>query len=133
MSIANQGRKEPQDLEKGDRVLPRKSETTQDGDSKLLPLTEGPFEIVSRVGEDSFKVRVDVNRGLEVSGHRLKPEIPSEKGRVKPLFWTSKWLSERRIEGGNYEVERLVDHSKDAEGHWPFVLKYKGFHKSENN
>ena len=52
---------------------------------------------------------MDVNRDLEVSGDRLKPEIPSPKGRVKPLFWTSKWLSERRIEGGNYEVESLVD------------------------
>ena len=57
-------------------------------------------------------MRVDVNRQLEVGGDRLKPEIPSPKGRVKPLFWTSKWLSERRIEGGNYEVERLVDHPR---------------------
>ena len=132
LSIANQGGKEPQDLEKGDRVWLRRSETTQDGDSKLLPLWEGPFEIVSRVRENSFKVRVDVNRELEVSGDRLKPEIPSPKGRVKPLFLTSKWLSERRIEGGNYEVERLVDHSKDAEGNWRFLVKYKGFRECEN-
>ena len=61
LSIANQGRKEPQDLEKGDRVWLRKSKTTQEGDSKLLPLWEGPFEIVSQVRENSFKVRVDVN------------------------------------------------------------------------
>ena len=130
MSIANQGTKKPQDLEKGDRVWVRKTETTQDGDSKLLPLSEGPLEIVSRVTENSFKVRVDVNRELEVSGDRLKPEVPSPKGMVKPLFWTSKWLSERRIEGGNYEVERLVNHSKDAEGNWRFLFKYKGFPES---
>ena len=68
---------------------------------------------------------------LGVSGDRLKPEIPSSKGRVKPLFWTSKWLSEREIEGGNYEMERLVDHSKDAEGNWRFLVKYKGFPESE--
>ena len=55
LSIANQGRKEPQDLERGDRVWLRKSETTQEGDSKLLPLWEGPFEIVSRVTENSFR------------------------------------------------------------------------------
>ena len=115
LGIANQGRKEPQDLEKGDRVWLRKSETTQDGVSKLLPLLKGPFEIVSRVRENSLKVCVDGNRQLEVSQDRLKPEIPSPKGRAKPLFWTSKWLSERRIEGGNYEVERLVHYSKDAE------------------
>ena len=132
LSIANQGTKEPQDLEKADRVWLRQSETTQKGDSKLLPLWEDPFEIVSRVRENSFKVRVDVNRELKVSGDRLKPEIPSPKGRVKPLFWTSKWLSECRIEGGNYEVERLVDHYRDDEGNWRFLVKYKGFPESEN-
>ena len=132
LSIANQGRKEPRDLEEGDRVWLGKSETTQKGDSKLLPLWEGPFEIVSRVRENSFKVRVDVNRELEASEDRLKPEIPTPKGRVKPLFWTSKWLSKRRIEGGNYELERLVDPSKDDEGNWRFLVKYKGFPESEN-
>ena len=132
LSIANQGRKEPQVLKKGDRVWLRKSETTQDGDSKLLLLWEGPFEIVSRVRENSFKVRVDVNCELEASRDRLKPEISSPKGRVKPLFWTSKWLSERRIEGCNYEVERLVDHSKDADCNWRFLVKYKGLPESQN-
>ena len=75
-------------------------QNTQDGDSKLLPLWEGPFEIVSGIRENCFKVRVDVNGELEVSGGRLKPEIPSPKGRVQPLLWTSKCLSKRRIEGG---------------------------------
>ena len=67
-----------------------------------------------------------------MSGDRPKPEIPSRKGRVKPLFWTSKWLSERRIEGGNYEVERLVDHDKDDESNWRFLVKFKGFPESLN-
>ena len=75
---------------------------------------------------------MDVNPELEVSGERLKPESPILKGRVEPSFWTSKWLSERRIAGGNHEVERLVDHSKDAEGNWRFLMKYKGFPESEN-
>ena len=75
---------------------------------------------------------MDVNREAEVSGDRLKPEISSSKGRVKSLFWTSKWLSERKIEGGNYEVEHLVDHYKDDEGNWWFFVKYRGFPKSEN-
>ena len=88
--------------------------------------------MVSRVTENSFKVRVDVNCEMEVSEDRLKREIPSPKGRVKPVFWTSKWLSERRIEGGSSEVERLVDHSKDAEGNWRFLVKYKGYTESEN-
>ena len=73
---------------------------------------------------------VDVNGELEVSGDR--PEIRSPNGRVKPLFWSSKWLSESRIEGGNYEVERLVDDYKDDEGNSRVLVKYKGFHESEN-
>ena len=133
MSIANQGRKEPQDLEKGDRVWLFKSKTTQDGDSKLLLLWEGPFEIKSRVRENSFKVRVDVNPELEVSGDTVKPEIQNSKGRIKPLLWTSKGLSERSIDGGSYEVECLVDHCKDDEANWQFLVKYKGFPKSENH
>ena len=132
LSIANQGRKEPQGLEKGDCVWLRKSQTTQHKDSRLLPLWEGPFEIVSRVGENSFRVRVDVNRELDVSGDRLKPEIPNPKGRVKPLFPTSKWLSGHRIQDGIYEVEHLVNHSKLAEGNWRFLVTYTGFPESEN-
>ena len=90
LSIANQGRKEPQDLEKEDIVWLRKRETTRDGDSKLLPLWEGASENVSPLRENSFKVRVDVNQELEMSGDSFEPEIPTPKGRVKPLFWTSK-------------------------------------------
>ena len=133
MGISNQGRKEPHDLEKGDRVWLFKSKTTQDGDFKLLLLWEGPFEIMSRVRENSFKVRVDVNRELEVSRDTVKPEIPTSKGRIKPLFWTSKWLTGRRIDGGSYDVQCLVDHCKDDEANWRFLVKYKGFPESENN
>ena len=131
-SVANQGRKEPQDLEKGDRAWLRKSETTQDGDSKLLPLWEGPFEIVSRVGEDSFKVHVYVKWELEVSGDRLKPEIPSPKGRVKPLFWTSQWLSERRIEGGNYKWNALLTILRMLRVTGAFLSSTRVFPESEN-
>ena len=102
----------------------RRSKTTQDGDSKLLLFCDRPFQIVSRVQKNSFKVRVDVSWKLEVIGNGLKPEIQSPKGRVKPLFWTSKWLSERRIEGANYKAD---------EGDWRFLVKYKGFPESENS
>ena len=77
-------------------------------------------------------MRVDVNHELQVGEDRLKPEIPSRKGRAKPVFWTSKWLSERRIEGGTYIVEHLVDRSRDEEGNWRFLARYKGFPESES-
>ena len=88
--------------------------------------------MVSRVREKKLNVCVDVNRELEVSRDRLNPEIPGPKGRVKPLFRTTKWLSERRIEVGNYELERLVDHYKDDESNWWFLVRYRGFPESEN-
>ena len=51
---------------------------------------------------------------------------------MKPLFWTSQSLSERRTEGGNYKVECLFNYYKDDEGKLPFFVKYKGFPESEN-
>ena len=89
--VKNQGRKNPNILEVDDRVWLPKSETTLDGDDKLLPLWEGPFAVTARLGENRWKKHVDVNREMEVSGARLKREIPSPKGRVNPLLWTSKF------------------------------------------
>ena len=103
--VQNQGQKTPHDFEVDDRVCFRKSETTQDGDDKLLPLWEGPFAVTARLGENSLKIRVDVNREIEVSGDRLKREIPSPKARVKSLFRTSKLLSDRVIERGEVRTQ----------------------------
>ena len=75
---------------------------------------------------------MEVNWELVVSGDRLKPDIPSPKGSIQRPFWTSIWLSERGIEGGNYEVKHLVDHYKDDEGNWRFLVTYKGYPESEN-
>ena len=99
--------------------------------SSSSPHGKVPLKLCLESGRTVLR-RVDVNRELEVSKDRLKPEILGVKGRVQCLFWTSKWLSKRRIEGGNYEVERLVDHSKDAEGNWRFLVKYKELAESED-
>ena len=107
--VQNQGRKNPHNFEVDDRVWLRKSETTLDGDDKLLPLWEGPFAVTARLGENRWRIRVDVSREIDVSGDRLKREIPSPKDRVKPLFWTAKHLSDRVIEGGKYELKRIVE------------------------
>ena len=131
--VQNQGRKNPHNFEVDDRVWLGKSETTLDGDDKLLPLWEGPFAVTARLGENRWRIRVDVSREIEVSGDRLKREIPSPKDRVKPVFWTSKFLSDRVIEGGKYELKRILEARRDEKGEWEFLCEWRGFDSSHNN
>ena len=84
--VKNQGRKNPHNFEVDHRVLLRKSGTTLDRDDRLLPLREGPFAVTACVGETRWKIRVDVNREIEVSGDRLKREISSPKGELSLFF-----------------------------------------------
>ena len=116
-----------------DRVGLRKSETTLDGDDKLLPLWKGPFAITARLRENTWKIRVDVKRKMELSGDRLKREIPSRKGRVQPLFWTSKFLSDQVIEGGKYELKKIHGAQRDEKGEWKFLCERRGFDSTQNN
>ena len=51
---------------------------------------------------------MDVSREIDVSGDRLKREIPSPKDRVEPLFWTAKHLSDRVIEGESTNSRGLL-------------------------
>ena len=48
---------------------------------------------------------MDVSREIDVSGDRLKREIPSPKDRVKPLFWTAKHLSDRVNRRGEVRIK----------------------------
>ena len=76
---------------------------------------------------------MDVNREIEVSGDRLRREFPSPKGRVKPLFWTSKPLSDRVNEGGKYNLKRIVEAQHDEKGEWKFLCELRGFDSNHNN
>ena len=76
---------------------------------------------------------MDVNREIEVSGDRLKREIASPKERVKPLFWTSKSLSDRVIEGGKYELKKILEAQRDEKGEWKFLCEWRGFDSSHDN
>ena len=76
---------------------------------------------------------MDVNREIEVYGDRLKREIPSPKGRGKLPFWTSRFLSDRVIEGGKYKLKRILDAQRDEKGEWKFFCQWRGFDSSHNN
>ena len=131
--VQDQGRKSQHNFEVDDRVLLRKSETALDKDDKLLLLREGPFAVTARLGENRWKICVAVNREIEVSGDRLKREVPYPKGRVKPLFWTSKFLSDRVIEGGKYKLKRILEAQHDKKGEWKTLFEWRGFDSSHNN
>ena len=76
---------------------------------------------------------MDVSRQIAVSGDRLKREIPSLNGRVKPHFWTSKLIWDRVIEGGKYELKRILEVQRDKKGEWKFLCEWRGFDSSRNN
>ena len=78
---------------------------------------------------------MDVNREIEVSGHRVKREIeiPSPKGGVKPLFLTSEFFSEQGIKGGKYELKKILEAQGDEKGEWKFLCEWRGFDSSHNN
>ena len=69
--VQNQGHENEHNFEVADRVWLRKSETTPEGDDKLLPLWEGPFAITARLEENRLNIRVDVNSEMDVSGDYL--------------------------------------------------------------
>ena len=76
---------------------------------------------------------MDVNRKIEGSGDRLKREIPSPKGIVKPLFWTSKFFSDRVIEGGKYELKIILEAQSDQKVEWKVLGEWTGLDSSYNN
>ena len=130
--VQNQGRLHPHNFSVGDHVWLRKSATKLGQDDKLLALWEGPCLVEGRLGANRWKIRVDVNRPLEVSGDRLKPEIPDPKGRPKPLYWTAQFVANRAIEDAKYDLEKLLEARRDANHEWEFLCKWKGFDSSYN-
>ena len=131
--VHNQRRKNSHNFEVDDRGWLRKSETTLDVDDKVLPLWEGPSPGTGRLGENRWMIRVDVNREIVVSNDRLMREIRPPKGRVKRLSSTSKFLSDRVIEGGQYELKQILEGQSDEKGEWKFLCEWRGFDSSHNN
>ena len=45
------------------------------------------------------------------------------KGRVKTLFSTSKFLSDRVMEAGKYELHKILDSQRNKKGKWKFLCE----------
>ena len=50
----------------------------------------------------------------EVHRDRLKAEVPCPKGKFKQLYWTSKYLSDRKMVTSSFELEKILDYKKNA-------------------
>ena len=80
--VQNQGLKNPHNFEVDDVLWLRKSETTLDGDDKLLPLWGGPFAVTAYLGENRWKIRVDVKGKLKFLATASREKLLPPKGEL---------------------------------------------------
>ena len=132
LKFKNQSRTQGKPFEKGQQVWLRKSDETLKDDNKLLPLWEGPFQVSGQLSETTFNIEVEPGRHQEVHRDRLKAEVPCLKGRFKPLYWTSKYLSDRKMVTSSFELEQILDYKKNARNKWDFLCRSKGFGPEED-
>ena len=121
LNFKNKSRTQGKPFEKGQQVWLRKSDDTLKDDNKLLPLLDGPFQVKSQLSETTFNIEIEPGRHQEVHRDRLKAEVPCPKGRFKPLYWTSKYVSDRKMVTSSFELEKILEYKKNARGKWYFL------------
>ena len=132
LNFKNKSRTQGKPFEKGQQVWLRKSDETLKDDNKLLPLWDGPFQVSGQLSETTFNIEIEPGRHQEVHRDRLKAELPCPIGRFKPLYWTSKYLSDRKMVTSSFELEKILDYKKNARNKWYFLCRWKGFGPEED-
>ena len=132
LNFKNKSRTQGKPFEKGQQVWLRKSDETLKDNNKLLPLWDGPFQVSGQLSETTFNIQIEPGRHQEVHRDRLKAEVPCPKGRFKPLYWTSKYLSDRKMVTSSFELEKILDYKKNARNKWYFLCRWKGFGPEED-
>ena len=132
LDFKNKSRTQGKPFEKGQQVWLRKSDETLKDDNKLLPLWDGPFQVSGQLSETTFNIEIEPGRHQEVHRDHLKAEVPCPKGRFKPLYWTSKYLSDRKMVTSSFELEKILDYKKNARNKWYFLRRWKGFCPEED-
>ena len=127
LNFKNRARTQGKPFEKGQQVWLRKSDGTLKDDNKLLPLGVGPFQVKGQPSEATFNIEFEPGRHQEVHRDRLKAEVPCSKGTYKPLYSTSKYLSDRKMATSTFDLEKILDYKKDARNKWYFLCRWKGF------
>ena len=96
VNFQNHPRTQGKPFKKGQQVWLRTSDRILKNDNKLLPLLEGLFQVKGQLSETTFNIQIEPGRHHEVNGDRLKAEVPCPKSSCKPLYWISKYLSDRK-------------------------------------
>ena len=126
MKLKNQAGTQVNPFEKGQQVWLCKSDETLKDLNKLLPLWEGPFQVKRQLSDTTFNIEYEPGRRQEVDRDRLKAEVPCPKGNCKPPYWTSKYLSDRKMVTSSFELEKILDYKKIARNKWYFLCRWKG-------
>ena len=132
MKFKNLARLQGKPFEKGQQVWLRKSDETLKDDNKLLLLWEGPFQVKSQLSETTFHIEIEPGRHQEVHRDRWKAQVTCPKGNYKPLHWISKYLSDRKMATGSFELQKTLDYVKNARNKWYFLCRWKGFRPEDD-
>ena len=132
LKFKNQARTLEKPFEKGQQFWLRKSDGTLKEDNKLLPLWEGTFQVKSQLSETTFNIHIERGRHQEVHCDPLKAEVPCPKGNYKPLYWTSRYLSNRKMATSRFELEKILDYKRNAQNKCYFLCRWKGFDPEED-
>ena len=132
LNLKKQARTQGKPFERSQQVWLRKSDETLKDDNKLLPLSEGPFQVKGQLSETTFNIQIEPSRHQEVHCDRLKAEVPRPKGSYKPPYWTSKYLSDRKMATSSFEVEKILDYKKNARNKSYFLCRWKGVRPEED-
>ena len=114
LNFKSQTRTQGMPFEKGQQVWLRNSDETLEDNNKFLPLSEGPFQVKSQRSETAFNIEIEPGGHQEAHRDGLKAEAPCPKGSYKPLYWTSKYLSNRMMATSSFELEKILDYKNDA-------------------
>ena len=124
---ANKKRITGPSLKKGDKIyLLRKNIKTKRPSNKLDFKKLGPFEILERIGDVNFKLRLPKTSRLHPVFHisLLEPapsDVPNSKEEVQP---------ENELQ--EYEVEEIMDTRTTKEGQQEYLIKWRNFDHTEN-
>ena len=125
LKFKNQARTQGKPFQKGQQAWLRKSDETLKDDNKLLPLWEGPFQVKNQLSETTFNIEIEPGRHQEVHRDGLKAEVPCSEGNYKPLYWSWKYLSDRKMATSSFQLDSILDYKKNARNKWYFLCSCK--------
>ena len=99
----------------------------EDSGGKLDTRWLGPGKIISKVGENSYRVRLSNDHITDAHATFLKRHnADTVKGKGLPLYYFQRTAREAPTSPDDWEVDRVVDHRLDRQGRWFFKVLWKG-------